>query len=332
MLRRIFCALILSTSPFLAYAYQGDYVWEEKYNQLLPQALAGNAEAQYDVGEILERGRGVSRDPEKAFDWYLKSAKQGYTKGAYKAGLCYLKGHGVNKDFESALQWLQLSSDKGYERADYYLGVMYEKGEGVAANLTRALSYYKKALSAGYAPANDRIIDVKKAIDEEERIRSARAEAAARKQLAQRREEHARARKVTSKPPLTTKELLLKGGWNKRNQPAEYLPSEISTCKDMGGNLECLSSNVTRNIGVADIIYQTKSVIYSIDDSGSFKISYRNNVTDIKVTDPGAASKAKIPVKEGWQDAEHILECELEAEALVSCTKDKVRKVRFTRK
>jgi len=314
----------------MAYAYKGDYVWEEKYKELLPLAVSGNAEAQYDVGEMLERGRGVNKDTAQAFQWYLKSAEQGNPKAAYRAGLAYLKGNGVDKNEESALKWLQMSADRGYERANYYLGVMHEKGDGVPVNYTRALSHYKKALSAGYAPANERIVEVKKAIEEEERVRQARAEAAARRQLAQRKRDEAQAQKVSSKPSFTTKELLLKGGWNKRNKPAEYLPSKISDCDDKGSSIECMSKEVKRNIGTADIVYQTKAIIYSISDDGSFKVSYRNKVNEVKVKDPALAEK--VPVKEGWQDAEHSLECEVDSDELVSCTKDKVRKVSFTRK
>ena len=329
-MRRIFCTFVLFTLPLMSYAYQGDYIWEEKYKELLPLAAAGNAEAQYDVGEMLERGRGVNKDLAESFQWYLKSAGQGYTKAAYRTGLAYLKGIGVEKNVDSALPWLQMASDRGYERANYYLGVMYEKGEGVPVNLTRALTHYKKAFTSGYAPANERIIEVKKAIEEEDRLRAARAEAAARRQLASERRNNTRAQKVSSKPSLTTKELLLKGGWSKKNKPAEFLPSDISSCSDKGATIECLSSEVKRNIGTANISYQTKAIIYGIEDDGRFKISYRNNVTKVSATDP--ASDAKIAVQEGWQDTDHILECELEAEELVNCTKDKIRKVRFTRK
>ncbi|MCG6969603.1 MAG: sel1 repeat family protein [Gammaproteobacteria bacterium] len=331
-MRRIFCTIVLLTLPFMSYAYKGDYVWEEKYKERLPLAESGNAEAQYDVGEMLERGRGVNKDLTQAFNWYLKSAEQGNTKGAFRAGLAYLKGKGVEKNDEFALKWLQLSADRGYERAVYYLGVMYEKGEGVEVNYTRALSNYKKALTAGYAPAKERINEVKKAI-EEERIRTERAEAAERRrrELALKRQlEEAKARKVSVSRSMTTKQLLLQGGWSKRNKPAEYLPSDISDCSDEGRRIECMSKEVNRDIGTANIKYQTKAIIYSIDNKGTFKISYRNKVTKVIAKDPALSDK--VPVKEGWQDAEHVLECELEENKLVNCTKDKIRKVRFTRK
>ena len=332
MLRWIFWLLILILSSFTVSAYDGDYVWEEKFKEALPLANAGNVEAQYDVGEMYERGRGVNRDINQAFKWYSKAAEQGNTKGAFKTGLGYLKGEGAGKNPEAALKWLQISSDKGYERASYYLGVIYEKGEGVAVNYTKALTFYKKALSSGYAPANDRIIEVKKAINEEEQVRIARAEAEARRQLARQQvaQSQSKVRRVSSKPPLTTKELLLKGGWSKNNRPAEFLPSKIATCQEAGINIECMSDEVKRNVGSADITYKTKAIIYSMDDDGRFKISYRNNVTDVKALE--SSTGAKIPVKEGWQDADHVLECEIQSNDSVSCTKDKIRKLSFTRK
>jgi len=332
MLRRIFWFLLLILPSLTAFAYEGDYIWEEKYKEALPLARSGNSEAQYDIGEMYERGRGVNKDMDQAFKWYLHSAEQGYTKGAFRTGLCYLKGEGVEKNSDEALKWLQQSAEKGYERANYYLGVMYEKGEGVPVNLTKALTHYKKAFSSGYAPAGERITEVKKTIDEEERIRVARAEAEARKQQTKQQEARARAQKVSSKSPLTTKEILLKGGWSKNNRPAEFLPSKISNCKESGINIECMSHEIKRNVGTADITYKTKAIIYSFDSDGKFKISYRNNVTDVKKLDDDSSSGIKIPVKEGWQDADHILECEIQSNDEVSCTKDKIRKLDFTRK
>jgi hypothetical protein len=313
--------------PIAGYSL-GDYVWEEKFKQMLPVAESGKAEAQYDVGEMYERGRGVAKDTGKAFNWYLKAAKQGHTRGAYRVGLAYLKGKGVGKNPEKAHTWLKKSADGGYERALFYLGEIYEKGLGVTQDYDNALTYYEKAQHGGFAPAVDRVVRVKDAIIEQERRARRLAEAAAR-----RRAQKSAARKVSVNPPkLTTKKLLLKGGWQKRDKPAEFMPSDISKCKDNGRTLECMSSELKRNIGMADVVYRTKAVVYGMDDKGNFKISYRNKVVAVWVTDPNFAESGKeVPVKEGWQDAEHKLECKVEDNDNVTCVKDKIRTMKFKR-
>jgi hypothetical protein len=124
----------------------------------------------------------------------------------------------------------------------------------------------------------------------------------------------------------------LAGGWKRRNKSTEYLPSSLTQCKDQGARIECLSAELTRNIGMADINYTTKAILFGFKKSGDFKVSYRNNVTKINITDEEfAKSGGKVPVTLGWQDAEHKLTCEFENDRSLICTKNKTRKMTFRR-
>jgi hypothetical protein len=335
---RTLCLLIMIGLPMLASAYQGDYIWEDKFKKALPKAESGNVDAQYDVGEMYEKGKGTDKNLSKAFEWYKKAAEQGDVKAAYRVGVAYLKGKGVNKNSDKAHKYLKQSANKGYARAQYYMGMLYEKGIGVSQDYDTAISWYGKSKKAGYRPADERIALVKNLQEEEDRADAARAkrraEAAARKRLSRKR---AKAQTVSRKtpaesPPATTRELLMMGGWSKRNKPAEFLPSNATNCKKVNNTIECLSKTLKRDIGMADIDYETKAIIYSIDNTGEFKISYRNNVKKVTVTDPDfIESGARVPVSEGWQDAEHKLLCEVENERNILCKKDKLRKIRFNR-
>jgi hypothetical protein len=320
-------------------AYEGDYIWEDKLKAKLPIAEQGDVQAQYEVGVMYEKGRGTDRNQAMAFKWYIKAAKQGNKKASFKVGYGFLKGRGVSKDTEKAYKWLTRASKKGYERAEFYLGEMYEKGNGVSRNYGTALKWYRKALKGGFEPAASRIENIKTARDHKERDRLSaikrakrRTEAKANRQLA--RQKKARAHPVSiSQSKFTTKELILQGGWKKRNRPAEYMPSKISKCKDTGATIECVSKTLTRNIGMADISYQTKSIVFGIKDSGKFKVSYRNNVLDIKITDPEfEESGAEVPVTRGWQKAKHSLTCTIKNSTnKVVCKKNKFRTVKLSR-
>lgn len=327
----------------MAAAFEGDYVWEAKFKRQLPKAEQGDIEAQFDVGEMYEKGKGTDKDNVKAFGWYLKAAKQGDNKASYKIGLSYLKGTGVNKSPEKALMWLQSSAQSGYARAHFYIAEMHELGEGVEKNFDEALKYYQFAKDKGYAPADERIIRVmeeKKGAERKQDVNAAelrrRAEAttaaAARKRMAMVNRPVAQrvSQNTTTRP--ATHDLLLKGGWSKRSKPAEFLPSSVTKCSKKTVTIECVSKKLTRNIGMADIEYTTKAVIFSMKNTGNFKISYRNNVEKITVTDPEfLESGAKVPVQKGWQEAEHTLTCEIENERSLSCKKDKMREISFIR-
>lgn len=71
----------------------------------LPQAKAGDAEAQFYVGQIFEKGLGVAPDYESARTWYLKAAEQSYAAAQINLGYLYEAGLGVEKDELAALGW-----------------------------------------------------------------------------------------------------------------------------------------------------------------------------------------------------------------------------------
>ncbi|MGD8566540.1 MAG: tetratricopeptide repeat protein [Gammaproteobacteria bacterium] len=319
----IFCVLV----PLSTYAFKDDYVWQEKFKQQMPLAENGNVEAQYDIGTMYERGNGVAKSMEKAFEWYMKSAKQGNDKAAYKVGLSYLHGKGVSKDYDKAMEWLKKAADKNNVRAFYFIGSMYEKGHGVSKNLDTALRWYTRAYKGGYMIAKQRAQEIKDIVKE----REVQAELKRQRELQRRRAAMAKSPPISSKK-TNVKKLLLAGGWSKSHKPAEYLPSKVTNCKDKGRTIECVSEEVTRNIGMADIRYRTKAILYSLDDEKNFKVSYRNNVVDIKVTDPAfTANGGKVPVKMGWQDAEHKLVCSVANKKELKCVKNKTRDMTFNR-
>jgi hypothetical protein len=71
----------------------------------LPDAEAGNKEAQFYVGQIYQRGLGVGPQYDLAAVWYKKSAKQGYAKSQMNLAYLYEKGLGVEKNPQQALLW-----------------------------------------------------------------------------------------------------------------------------------------------------------------------------------------------------------------------------------
>ena len=58
----------------------------------LPDAEAGDKEAQYYVGEIYQRGLGVGPKYSRAAEWYGKAAAQGYAKAQMNLAYLYEKG------------------------------------------------------------------------------------------------------------------------------------------------------------------------------------------------------------------------------------------------
>eukprot|EP01104_Vermistella_antarctica_P012920 TRINITY_DN3822_c0_g3_i1.p1 TRINITY_DN3822_c0_g3~~TRINITY_DN3822_c0_g3_i1.p1 ORF type:complete len:353 (-),score=44.75 TRINITY_DN3822_c0_g3_i1:183-1241(-) len=77
-------------------------------------AEQGNELSGFFLGQCLERGAGVAKDPTEAVFWYRKSADRGNVEAQSKLGVCYFLGTGVGLDREEGMRLLRLSADQGY--------------------------------------------------------------------------------------------------------------------------------------------------------------------------------------------------------------------------
>jgi hypothetical protein len=74
-----------------------------------PLAEQGVAAAQFYLGLMHDRGRGVRQDYSTAVTWFRKAAAQGYPGPQNNLGLIYERGRGVRKDLVRALMWYHVA-------------------------------------------------------------------------------------------------------------------------------------------------------------------------------------------------------------------------------
>lgn len=98
---------------------KGDYT--AAYDEWLPLAELGDAEAQFNLGVLYDEGAGVERDMATAADWYRKAATQGFIDAQTNLGIMYYHGLGVDRDHELAAHWFRLAADQGDAEAGEYL-------------------------------------------------------------------------------------------------------------------------------------------------------------------------------------------------------------------
>ena len=91
--------------------------YKKAYNLWLPLAEQGNVTAQYNLGHMYEKGKGVPQDYKEAVRLYRLSAEQGDEDAQFKLGVCYGMGRGVPKDFALAHMWWNLSGSNGNKEA-----------------------------------------------------------------------------------------------------------------------------------------------------------------------------------------------------------------------
>ncbi len=137
-LRTAGLALALLALPLTLPAFAGDFEDGMQFilNKDYPKAVEsfkkaaaqGNADAQFNLGVLYSRGRGIPQDYEEAANWFRKAAEQGDVPAQSMLGFLYLKGQGVKQDYQQAMFWYLRAAEKGYAIAQHNLGVMYAKG------------------------------------------------------------------------------------------------------------------------------------------------------------------------------------------------------------
>ena len=80
-------------------------------------------------------------------------AEQGDTLAQFNLGVMYEKGRGLAQDYKTAVKWYTLSAEQGNAYAQFNLGVMYDNGSGVAQDYVKAHMWYNIAAIDGDADA-----------------------------------------------------------------------------------------------------------------------------------------------------------------------------------
>jgi len=102
---------------------------------LLKKANAGNAQAQFLVGQAYASGQGTAQSDTQAAQWYQKAADQGLATAELELGVLYLAGRGVEQNAVRAAVLLDRAADQGLAAAQLTLGGLYDRA---ARGFTRA--------------------------------------------------------------------------------------------------------------------------------------------------------------------------------------------------
>ena len=105
---------------------KGDY--ETALKEWRPFAKQGNANAQFNLGQMYRNGYGVPQDYKTAVKWYTLSAEQGFVEAQANLGVMYALGRGVIEDKVYAHMWGNISNSNGYEGGKKLMDYLLEQG------------------------------------------------------------------------------------------------------------------------------------------------------------------------------------------------------------
>ncbi|MEP9400936.1 SPOR domain-containing protein [Sphingomonas sp. VNH70] len=123
--------------------------WATAVREWRQPAVAGDADAQFNLGQAYKLGRGVPLDLTQAEQWYAKAALQGHPQAEDNYGLMLFQ----NGKRAEAVQWLEKSAKRGEARSQFVLGTMLFNGDAVAKDWRRAYALMTRASSAGLPQA-----------------------------------------------------------------------------------------------------------------------------------------------------------------------------------
>ena len=165
-------AVSMLAAPALADVKDGVDAWQRgdypaAVAEWRPLALAGDADAQFNLGQAYKLGRGVPSDLTQAEDWYRRAAKQGHLQAEDNLGLILFT---ANRRDE-AMPFIIHSAARGEPRAQYVLGTAHFNGDLAAQDWPRAYALTKRASDAGLGIASARLVQLDKLIPLEDRQR-----------------------------------------------------------------------------------------------------------------------------------------------------------------
>lgn len=159
--------------------------YKDAFICFLSAAQQGYSKAQFNTGVCYEKGRGVSKDKEKALHYYKQAAVGGHKHAQYRYAKLLLTTRGQQSLEElntaidlleqaaaagltkaqiclasvysqdpvrygsKSIHYLKMAAASGDHTALLFLGQCYESGLGVQKNLKQAFDFYKQAAQAG---------------------------------------------------------------------------------------------------------------------------------------------------------------------------------------
>ncbi|NOQ90434.1 MAG: hypothetical protein GQ549_05770 [Gammaproteobacteria bacterium] len=151
------CVLMLATLILLPLAVQANDLFDFQ----IKLAKKGDAEAQFNVGEMYEIGFGVKQDKKEARYWISRSANQKHEIAGFKLLYWDIEKKGLKGKNKDRLKKLNVMAKQGNAQAQYYLGKMYAHGVGINKDSDVAIDWLNKAALDGVFEAELELASVR---------------------------------------------------------------------------------------------------------------------------------------------------------------------------
>ncbi|KAG9065917.1 hypothetical protein KI688_002214 [Linnemannia hyalina] len=119
----------------------------DRIADLIAKTDRGDMDAQVELGDAYETGKGLTMDHTSAMKYFRKAANRGHAMAQCRMGLLYLHGRGVGQNHAKATEWFRMAAGQDLPQAQCQLGLM----ESDRWNYSSAMTYFLKAAKHGHA-------------------------------------------------------------------------------------------------------------------------------------------------------------------------------------
>lgn len=208
-----------------------------------PLAEAGDADAQFNLGQAYRLGRGVPLDLSVAKVWFERAARSGHVDAETTLGLLTFQ----NGDRVAGLKWLKAAADQGEPRALLVYGTALFNGDGVPQDRVLAYALVSRAAAQGLEPAQETLAQLNQLMPVSDRQKAVALAQARAKQAPPPSSKPKPAKVATAKlppvkalPPAAT---AVSGGWRiqlgafSQRASAETLYQRVSAKPALAGRV-----------------------------------------------------------------------------------------------
>jgi uncharacterized protein len=135
-----------------------------------PLAIAGDADAQYNLGQAYRLGRGVPLDMQMAESWFKKAADQGHERARNAYGLTLFQ----NGRRQEAIPFIEESAGHGFPQSQYVYATLLFNGDMVEKDWVRSYALMTRAAASDVAAAKAGLAQLDQYIPLEQRQRGLR--------------------------------------------------------------------------------------------------------------------------------------------------------------
>ncbi len=132
-----------------------------------PLAAAGDADAQYNLGQAYRLGRGVPADSQMAESWFKRAADQGHLRARNAYGLTLFQ----NGRRAEAIPFVEEAAGHGFPQAQYVFATLLFNGDMVQKDWVRSYALMTRAAAGDVAAARGGLAQLDQYIPLEQRQR-----------------------------------------------------------------------------------------------------------------------------------------------------------------